>query len=445
MSEPPEAAEPGATPEPDETAEPTQPPDPLEVLLGRVSQAQRTWVRAAATWHDFDSAWKLALLEVVTGAPPPTWVDECWDYEHAVLSTLGASGETVAGWFAAGQIDIGSVTVALTLQQGIHPERRDSRASGIDEPLPWPSITWRTRTTDMASGALHEILVAAGAPAFVNFDQAAASFFHTPHQVNRRFDGHEIVIREQDPRARIEHVRIRAAELVVSVGGNDLAGKRLTLSGPAGASQELDADTTIWSLPLPDGLPEAAWLALHDDRQLLDSRALDPSWRPPADVEFEIEPATRAEALISRGEGSTLEFKRELPGRDATRVVKTVAAFANGQGGTILFGVTDEQEIVGLGDALTREAIDHLTRVISDHVQPHPSFEVETISVGDAEILAVSVWPGPDTPYGVGTSDRKLIYYVRRGGNSSPARPEDIRNSVRSRMPTDSGQPGGLL
>jgi predicted HTH transcriptional regulator len=135
----------------------------------------------------------------------------------------------------------------------------------------------------------------------------------------------------------------------------------------------------------------------------------------------------------------------ELPGEDASNVMKTIAAFANGQGGTLLFGVTNEQQIIGRGDALSREAIDHLTRLISDHVQPHPPFEVQTIPVSDAKILAIYVWPGTDTPYGVGTSDRKLISYVRRSGNSSPARPEDIRNSVRSRMPTDNGQQGGLL
>jgi hypothetical protein len=442
MSEP--SAELTGTPEPDETAEQTQPPSLFDVLLERVSQAQTTWVRVAATWHEHDSAWKLALLDVVTGAPPDTWAEECWEYEHAVLDALEASGKTVARWFARGQVEVGSATVALTVQQGIHPERRDSRASGIYQPLPWPSITWRTQTTD-TTAPLHDVLVAAGTPAFINFDQAAAAFFRTPQQSNRRFDGHEIVIREQDPRARIERVRIRAAELVVSVGGNDCAGKRLTLSGRTGASQELDADTSQWSLPLPDGLPDGAWLALHDDTQLLDSRALDPSWRPPGDVEFEIEPATRVEAQISRGEGSTLEFKRELPGEDPSRVMKTVAAFANGMGGTIIFGVTDEQKIIGLGDALTREAIDHLTRLISDHVQPHPPFEIERIAVGDSEILAVYVSPGSDTPYGVGTSDRKLIYYVRRGGNSSPARPEDIRNAVRSRMPTDDSHRGGLF
>ena len=123
--------------------------------------------------------------------------------------------------------------------------------------------------------------------------------------------------------------------------------------------------------------------------------------------------------------------------------MKTVAAFANGQGGTILFGISDEQEIIGLGAALTREAVDHLTRLISARVRPPPPFEVEIIVIGDAEILVVYVGLGPDTPYGVGTSDLKLIYYVRRGANSSPA-PEDIRNSVRSRMPSVDGQQGAL-
>jgi predicted HTH transcriptional regulator len=100
--------------------------------------------------------------------------------------------------------------------------------------------------------------------------------------------------------------------------------------------------------------------------------------------------------------------------------------------------------ILGLGEALTRGAIDRLTQLISDHVQPRPPFEVETTRAAGAEILAVYVSPSPDTPYGVGTNDRKLTYSVRRGGNSSPAHPEDIGHSVRSRMPTSNNQQGGL-
>ena len=202
---------------------------------------------------------------------------------------------------------------------------------------------------------------------------------------------------------------------------------------------QLDAATTAGPRRLPSGLPPGAWLALHDDRELVDSQALDPSWRPPVDVVFEIEPATRIEALVNRGEGSTLEFKQELPSKDVLRVMKTVAAFANSEGGTLLFGVTDEQQIAGLDDALTRKAIDRVTSLISDHVHPHVLFTIEAITLGTAAVLAVHVQPGADTPYGVGTDPRKLTYYVRRGANSSPARPEDIRYSVRSRMPANNG------
>ncbi len=329
--------------------------------------------------------------------------------------------------------------VSFVPQPYVRADHMDSRQPGMDEALPWPSTVWRTETTDQNRGAMQGVLVSAGAPVFPSFDLAARAFFHAPTRGNRNFDGRGIVIRKQDLRARIERVRIRTAEPVVTVGGHDREGKLLSLSGPDGVSHRLDADTADWSLPLPDGLPEAAWLALHDDQQLLDGRALDPNWGLLGDVEFEIEPGIRMEGLISRGEGSTLEFKRELP-EDLRKVMKTVAAFSNGLGGTILFGVDDEQQVVGLSEGPIRETMDHLARFISDHVHPHPLFEIEPVTVGEHEIIALYVLEGPDTPYGVGQSDRKLTYYVRRGGNSSPARPEDIRGSVRARMPTDNGQ-----
>lgn len=63
------------------------------------------------------------------------------------------------------------------------------------------------------------------------------------------------------------------------------------------------------------------------------------------------------EELIAEGESDELEFKSSLRwDYDESRVneelekvvVKTVAAFANAQGGTLLIGVTDEGEILGL-------------------------------------------------------------------------------------------------
>ncbi len=441
----PEAAEPPdltlaadvveASSEPGEQDEPP-PPTALQLVLLRILEAPSLWTRAAAVFHPHESTWKLALLEVITGAAPESWAEQCWQYEHAVLSAREVPGTTVARWFIDHRIDIGSIAVPFQTQFDVRPDRRDSGAGGMYEPLAWPSVVWTTPTTDQSRGALHGVLVAAGNPAFLSFDEAARAFFATPLQPNRRFDGHDIVFREQDLRARIEEVRIKPAEAVVMVGGSDLTGKLLTISGSTGASHELASNSSDVPLPLPGGLPEGAWLALHDDQDLIDSRALDPTWRPPPDVKFdyEIQPSARIEARISRGEGADLELKRELPTGDARNVMKTIAAFANGGGGTVVFGVDDDLQVVGLGDTLTGEAKDDLTRKISDHVHPHVPLEIEELSVNQAAILAVHVGAGRETPYGVGTSDRKLTYYVRRGANSSPARPEDIRGAVHSRI-----------
>ncbi|TVR34675.1 MAG: ATP-binding protein, partial [Spirochaetaceae bacterium] len=48
---------------------------------------------------------------------------------------------------------------------------------------------------------------------------------------------------------------------------------------------------------------------------------------------------TRFADLISRDEGKTLEFKRDLSSPDA--VIRTVVAFANTSGGVLVIGVED--------------------------------------------------------------------------------------------------------
>ena len=44
---------------------------------------------------------------------------------------------------------------------------------------------------------------------------------------------------------------------------------------------------------------------------------------------------------ILAGESEVLEFKRDVP-EQSIKFIKTVVAFANGKGGTIVFGVDDK-------------------------------------------------------------------------------------------------------
>ena len=58
-------------------------------------------------------------------------------------------------------------------------------------------------------------------------------------------------------------------------------------------------------------------------------------------------------ALIARPEGKTLEFKRDLSG--TRNVLRTLCAFANTAGGTLVFGVEDSGALSGVSDVLAFE------------------------------------------------------------------------------------------
>jgi hypothetical protein len=66
-------------------------------------------------------------------------------------------------------------------------------------------------------------------------------------------------------------------------------------------------------------------------------------------------------------------------------------------------------------------------------VRPLPSFDVEIVDVDGFGVIAITVAPGSEPPYGIGTSDRDVRYYVRRAANTFPASPADVRALVQAR------------
>ena len=55
--------------------------------------------------------------------------------------------------------------------------------------------------------------------------------------------------------------------------------------------------------------------------------------------------------------------------------MKSISAFANGIGGTLLFGVVDKtKEIKGISD--TQELGEKISRLIEKHLIPLPAFEL---------------------------------------------------------------------
>jgi ATP-dependent DNA helicase RecG len=70
--------------------------------------------------------------------------------------------------------------------------------------------------------------------------------------------------------------------------------------------------------------------------------------------------------LLSMPEGKTLEFKRDLTSLQP--ILKTLVAFANTAGGTLIIGRDDKGKILGLENILQEE--ERLASSISDNIQP---------------------------------------------------------------------------
>ena len=90
-------------------------------------------------------------------------------------------------------------------------------------------------------------------------------------------------------------------------------------------------------------------------------------------------------------ESRQLEFKETI----SNTFLKTVSAFANYDGGSILFGVNDAGEVVGIND-IEQKCLDIENR-INDSIKPQPEYSMEIINVG--KTISLNVRPGVNKPY----------------------------------------------
>jgi len=99
--------------------------------------------------------------------------------------------------------------------------------------------------------------------------------------------------------------------------------------------------------------------------------------------------------LASQGEGQQLEFKRSLA--ELNTATRTVAAFANTDGGVILFGVRNSGEIIGveMGQTTKERIVNRITGATDPVVYP----SVEYVSVEGRVVIVVHVAPSDNRPH----------------------------------------------
>jgi len=127
--------------------------------------------------------------------------------------------------------------------------------------------------------------------------------------------------------------------------------------------------------------------------------------------------------VLKRPEGKTLEFKRDLSSPDG--VLRTVVAFANTAGGTLLIGVEDAtRHVRGVKSPLDLE--ERLASIISDSIAPRLAPELEILPWRSTHVLAVQVYPSPGRPHHLQGEGPQAGVYVRVGSTNRHADREMI-------------------
>jgi ATP-dependent Lon protease len=150
--------------------------------------------------------------------------------------------------------------------------------------------------------------------------------------------------------------------------------------------------------------------------------------------------------IIRAGESNAVEFKSSLRVNLHTKVqdskiehavLKTLAAFLNTRGGTLVIGVDDKGNPLGLeNDAFKDEdkMDQHLANLIRDRLGPHHAFCLHPrfTDYEGRRILVISCDPANSPAY---VKDRKTEYfYIRTGGTTTELPASKIHDYVKQRF-----------
>jgi len=126
-------------------------------------------------------------------------------------------------------------------------------------------------------------------------------------------------------------------------------------------------------------------------------------------------------------EATEYEFKSAVEANKPRSWLKTISAFANGVGGSIYFGVSDNGIAIGLDNA--QKAAEQVSELIKARIEPAiRNLVLEPLNADGKEILRVQISGGANTPYYYTGDGTKIAYY--RIGNESAQAPAAVLNEL---------------
>ncbi|MFZ1321323.1 MAG: RNA-binding domain-containing protein [Ignavibacteria bacterium] len=130
-------------------------------------------------------------------------------------------------------------------------------------------------------------------------------------------------------------------------------------------------------------------------------------------------------------EGQRLDYKREFH-TNSKEFAKDVTAFANSNGGYIIYGIDEKQKIViGITDNVGNGKIeDWISNVLNTNISKSIDYEVKFININEENepqfVVVLYIKESNEKPIYV-TSDNKSNCYIRKGTSVFSAKPNEIR------------------
>ena len=116
---------------------------------------------------------------------------------------------------------------------------------------------------------------------------------------------------------------------------------------------------------------------------------------------------------ILKGESEKIEFKENAK---TNTYIKTVVAFANENGGKIVFGVKDNKEIVGVENEF--EVMDGIINAISDSCYPMIVPDISLHTLENKTVILVEIEGGKKKPYYLKSKGMQKGTYIRSGATT---------------------------
>ncbi len=127
------------------------------------------------------------------------------------------------------------------------------------------------------------------------------------------------------------------------------------------------------------------------------------------------------------GEATAYDKKQMLEIKRPKSWLKSVSAFANGEGGMLIFGISDDNQVVGLDDA--EGDAERISEEIKNKLDPVPAVNLEYKKVDCKTLVVLHVYPGQETPYYY-IGDKQRLAFVRIGNESVTADRIQLKNLV---------------